>query len=166
MIIQLTGKVNYPLTLDPGVWIFDDRKVEWDNAFEHNTDKLFSEQNSDDDLKKTQERWSREVYQQKLDPPINKSISRFERNKILEGTYVMPLKPFLENAEIHEDAAAAVLTSSEGDQEITISQLHDGYFLFAREGKPLKEDGPVYFYFGDGSNKDTPIKGVNKITIK
>ncbi|MDN8677450.1 peptidyl-prolyl cis-trans isomerase, partial [Staphylococcus aureus] len=29
-IIMLTGKVNFTITLDPGVWIFDDRKVDLD----------------------------------------------------------------------------------------------------------------------------------------
>ena len=27
-IILLTGKVKYKLTLDPGVWIFDDRRID------------------------------------------------------------------------------------------------------------------------------------------
>ena len=29
---------------------------------------------------------------------------------------------------------------------------------FSNNGKPLKEDGPVHVYFGDGSNKQNPIK--------
>lgn len=32
-IIVLTGKVKFTITLDPGVWIFDDRKVDMDAYF-------------------------------------------------------------------------------------------------------------------------------------
>lgn len=33
MIIQLKGKVTYPITLDASVWIFDDRKIIFEEAF-------------------------------------------------------------------------------------------------------------------------------------
>ncbi|MDA8353303.1 MAG: hypothetical protein M0Z65_09010 [Firmicutes bacterium] len=32
-IIQLTGKVTYPITLDPTLWIFDDRRFEMADRF-------------------------------------------------------------------------------------------------------------------------------------
>ncbi|TCT26917.1 hypothetical protein EDD68_101274 [Melghiribacillus thermohalophilus] len=163
MIIQLTGKVNYHITLDPGVWIFDDRKIEWEQAFGHPLSN--DNPNGEEEANRLQQRWSREVYQQKINPPINKSISKFERNEILKGTYVMPIKPFIENAEIQDGAETVILSTSSGEHEISVNQLTEGYFLFARNGKPIKEDGPVYFYFGDGSNKDTPIKGVKQIIV-
>ncbi len=33
MIIQIKGNVKYPITLDPSVWIFDDRKILLEDAF-------------------------------------------------------------------------------------------------------------------------------------
>lgn len=32
-IIPIKGKVKYKITLDPGVWIFDDRKVDLNTYF-------------------------------------------------------------------------------------------------------------------------------------
>ncbi|MFS0661983.1 hypothetical protein AB1L07_24440 [Niallia alba] len=32
-IIQVTGLVNFPITIDPTVWIFDDRKQTADTVF-------------------------------------------------------------------------------------------------------------------------------------
>lgn len=39
-IITLTGNVAYSITLDPGVWIFDDRKVDLNTYFEESRDSL------------------------------------------------------------------------------------------------------------------------------
>ncbi|MDY0408070.1 hypothetical protein [Paracerasibacillus soli] len=39
MIVQLTGNITYPITLDPTVWIFDDRKIKLEEAF-NEKDKL------------------------------------------------------------------------------------------------------------------------------
>jgi hypothetical protein len=163
MIVQLKGKVKFPITLDPSVWIFDDRKVEFDQAF---LPKAEASKNPDEENEEASKRWDRAIYQQKINPPVNKSISKFERNKILESTFVMPIKPFLKNAEVNEDANAAYLITNNGETEISINDLENGYFLFAVDGKPIKENGPLHFYFGDGSNKDTPITGVNEILFR
>mgnify|MGYP001051368502 CR=1 FL=1 len=32
-IVTITGNVKYPITLDPSVWIFDDRKFDLDQFF-------------------------------------------------------------------------------------------------------------------------------------
>ncbi|QHS22122.1 hypothetical protein GWK91_03840 [Virgibacillus sp. MSP4-1] len=163
MIVQLAGNVKFPLTLDASVWIFDDRKEEFDRAFNRNNEQ---EDNPEDELEKASNRWNREVYQQKLNPPVNKSINKYERKKILDSTYVMNIKPFLKTAEVNESATAALLETENGEEEISLNALEDGYFLFAVEGKPVKEDGPLHFYFGDGSNKNTPVKGITGIKIK
>ncbi|SET86414.1 hypothetical protein SAMN05421676_109135 [Salinibacillus kushneri] len=163
MIVQLAGNVKFPLTLDASVWIFDDRKVEFDKAFQDHTAQ---ETDEEEELEKASNRWNREVYQQKLNPPVNKSISKFERKKILDSTYVMNIKPFLETAEVNESATSALLETNHGEEEISLDTLENGYFLFAVDGKPVKEDGPLHFYFGDESNKNTPIKGITGIKIK
>ncbi|WP_226034590.1 hypothetical protein [Aquibacillus saliphilus] len=163
MIVQLTGNVTYSITLDPTVWIFDDRKVEFDQAFSNENPK----QNKDDnELKKASERFDREVNQHRIKPPVNKSISRFERNKILENTYVMPIKDFLETAQINNSAKQARLVTTNTENTISLDELTNCFLLFAKKGKPLTEDGPVHLFFKDGSNKDEPIKGINKIIIE
>ncbi len=160
LIIQLGGKVNFPITLDASVWIFDDRKILFEEAF---TQK--KETKEDDSLKRAAERFNQEIYQQKINPPINKSINKFEREKILKNTYVMPIKSFVESAEFKDDAKSVLLTTSKGDVEISLEQLLNSYLLFADKGKPLADEGPVHLYFTDGSNRDKPIKGIKKITV-
>lgn len=160
MIVPITGKVAYSITLDPTVWIFDDRKVLLDEAF---TKKTGFKENTEE-LESAAQRWDRAVHQQ-IKPPVNKSISRFEGEKILKNSYVMPISDFIENAEIKPDATDATLVTKKGDIQISLVELKDCYLQFARDGKPLKEDGPVYLFFQDGSNKDEPIKHVSKIII-
>ncbi|MFA1818699.1 hypothetical protein ACDX78_00630 [Virgibacillus oceani] len=160
MIVPITGKVTYPITLDPTVWIFDDRKIEFDKAFENTSGKV-----EEDELKKAAERFNREVYQHAAKPPVNRSIKKFEREKILQSTYVMPLEDFIANAEVSPEAENVTLVTKEDEIIISLPELQQSYFLFARDGKPLKDDGPVHLYFQDGSNKSQPIKSITKIVI-
>ncbi|MFC0523994.1 hypothetical protein ACFFGV_10525 [Pontibacillus salicampi] len=162
MVIQLTGNVHYTITLDPTVWIFDDRKIDFSEAFTSNHSR---QQAEEDELKKQAQIWDRGVYQQKLDPPVNKSISTFDKKKILEGTYVMPLYHFLEHASIKENAVEATLETEKHSETISLEQLQQAALLFAKDGKPIQEEGPVHLYYLDGTNQDNPIKGIRKIII-
>lgn len=162
MIIPLKGNVTYPITLDASVWIFDDRKVILEEAF---TNKIIKEE--DDSLKKAAEMFDQEIYfQTKIKPPVNKSINKFEKEKILTHSFVMPLEDFINTAEVKPEATRARLKTGEDDVIITVEQLKSAYLLFAVDGKPLKKDGPVHLYFRDGSNKDKPIKNINEIIIE
>jgi len=163
MIIQLTGNVQHPITLDPTVWIFDDRKVSFEEAFTSTSEK---ENTDEDDIRKASQIWDREVYQQKLNPPINKSISTFEKKQILDGTFVMPIHHFLGNAQLNDNASGVTLETINGTHSITVDQLQNAQLLFAVDGKPIQEEGPVHFYFGDGSNQEEPIKGIKKIVVE
>ncbi|MGY0692256.1 hypothetical protein ACW2QC_05600 [Virgibacillus sp. FSP13] len=158
MIVPITGKVAYPITLDPTVWIFDDRKILFEEAFLQNTDNKVE----DDELEKASKRWDRAVF----NPPVNKSISRFEGEKILKNSYVMPIIDFIDNAEINDNAESAILATSNGEINISLNELRNGLLLFAVDGKIVKDDGPVHFFYQDGSNQENPIKGVQKIIIK
>ena len=160
MIIQLSGNVKFNITLDASVWIFDDRKILFDNAFSE-----MPEEEPVDELKKAAERFNLEVYQQKIKPPVNKSINKYEREQILVNTYVMPIYDFVENAEVDSDVTEAILTTTNGPVEVPIDKFKSSLLLFSENGKPVKEDGPVHLYFDDASNKDNPIKGISKITF-
>ena len=39
-IIFINGKVKFPITIDPLVWIFDDRKVEIDTYFNNEQEEV------------------------------------------------------------------------------------------------------------------------------
>lgn len=162
MIVQLTGNVTYAITLDPTVWIFDDRKILLDDAFSENRTRFKEEENQ---LRKSAERWDNEVSQQKVRPPVNKSITRFEREQALKNTYVMPIAEFVTHSEIKPDATDVTLVTKNGEHKITLSNLQNSYLLFAVKGKPVTEEGPVHLFFKDGSNRKNPIKGIQKIII-
>lgn len=162
MIVQLRGKVKFPITLDPTVWIFDDRKIVLKDAF---IEQKSSEQM--DDAEKTAEMFDQEVYfQTKIRPPVKKSIKKFDREKILTESYVMPLKPFVEHAEASNEATKARLITDGDDIIISFEQLLHSLVLFSFEGKPLQEDGPIHLYFGDGSNRENPFKAIKQIIIE
>ena len=111
--------------------------------------------------------FDQEVYfQSKIKPPVNKSINRFEKEKILKHSFVMPIETFIRSAEPEADVEHVRLKTNEDDVIITLDQLLNTYFLFSLNGKPLKEDGPVHLYFKDGSNKDAPIKGIKEIIFE
>ena len=56
-IIEIKGNVRYKITLDPSVWIFDERIVDLDTYFS-NPD---SQEKQEDDEKKFAASWAREV---------------------------------------------------------------------------------------------------------
>lgn len=161
MIVPIKGNVTYSITMDPTVWIFDDRKVLLEEAFT----KKPNESDKVNEFDKTAQRWSQEVYQQKIKPPVNKSINRFEKEKILKNSYVMPINDFIEHAELKSDAKEATLVTDQGDVNISLDDLKNCFLLFSVDGKPLKEDGPVHLFYQDGSNKDKPITGIKEIII-
>ncbi|WP_077309829.1 hypothetical protein [Terribacillus halophilus] len=153
MIITLTGKVEFPLTLDPSVWIFDDRKVLFENAFKEVEPVPDAEE----------KHWDRSVYQQKMKPPINKSLTREERKKALENSYVMPIADFLATANIQEDATHAVFVTETGEESVALDDLKASMFLFAVDGRSIKETGPAHCYLP--SKQEHPIMAIRQIRI-
>nr|WP_289039028.1 hypothetical protein [uncultured Allobacillus sp.] len=151
MIVQLKGNVQFPITLDPTVWIFDDRKIKLEEAFSPDKEENAPEKDTE--------------HQQRVRPPVNRSVSRFEGKKVLENSYVMPIKPFLETSSPNEGATSAILHTDQGEVEISLDKLKDSLLIFAIDGKPPKEDGPVHLLFGDGTNQYAPFKGIDLITI-
>lgn len=158
-IIQFSGNIQYKITLDPTVWIFDDRKLELDKAF-----KLMDD-STEDDLesytKRISEQWEKERAQGASFPPVNRSVKRMEKDKILSGTFVMPIQPFIEHAEPSRNVSNVSIVQNDGTSlTISFSKVKTAFLCFSKNGKPLNEDGPVHLYFKDGSNRDNPIKNI------
>jgi hypothetical protein len=162
-IVLLKGHVRFPLTLDPGVWIFDDRKVDLTTYFDQKTEEINALEAY---TKSVSEHWDREIKEGAIYPPINKSIKKFEKEKILSGTFAIPFKHFLSNSEPESNAKHVILITNEGEHALTLEEANRGIFGFSNHGKPLNEDGPIHFYFGDGSNRESPIKSVKEIVVK
>ncbi|WP_164669142.1 hypothetical protein [Virgibacillus doumboii] len=161
MIVPITGNVTYTITLDPTAWIFDDRKILLDEAFTEQT----AETDAENEVEEASKRWERAVKKPNLNSNGNKGIPRSEREEILSSSYVMPISNFVDYAEVNGDAEDVTLETSDGDVRISLEELQKCYLQFSLNGKPLKEDGPVYFFYRDGSNKDNPVKGIKKIVI-
>lgn len=160
MIIPISGNVTYPITLDASVWIFDDRKIKFEEAF---TDKPKEDKKVDPIKKKAEE--LTEAYDPKA-KQVNPGMNKQEREEALTNSFVMPLKQFVDHTEPKDDATKAKLITNKGEVEISLNELENSLLHFSKEGKPLTEDGPVHLYFKDGSNKDNPITGITKIIIE
>lgn len=162
MIVPVTGNVKYQITLDPSVWIFDERRIKFEDAF--SAEAAIEKFEQQEVSFSSAERFNREVVQATNN---NKPIPRKDADEILKSTYVMPFTPFYRTVEVQDTATDATIFQGNGNEvTLPLHQLENSYLLFALDGKPLREDGPVHIYFTDGSNKENPIKSVKKIVIK
>ncbi|MBG9443522.1 peptidyl-prolyl cis-trans isomerase [Cytobacillus firmus] len=162
-IIAFKGNVKYQITLDPGVWIFDDRRVDLTTYFMHEN---IRKNELEEYTKAVSKHWDREIMEGAVFPPTLKTEKKFEKEKVLTGTFGIPFKPFLMNAEPDESAEIVVIESEDGETSLTLSEAEELILGFSKDGKPLKEDGPVHAYLGDGSNYNSPIKRVKAFRVE
>nr|WP_106783985.1 hypothetical protein [Lysinibacillus timonensis] len=163
-IIPITGAVTYKITLDPTVWIFDDRRLDLTTYF---TQKEEQETDDVEYLKSMGKHWSREIMEGATFPPTLKTERKFDRQGMKTGTFGMKLSYFLKNAEIQEDATQVIFECENNTEHaFTIEEANTFIFKFSQDGKPLTEDGPVHLLFEDGSNLDKPIKNIRAIRVK
>lgn len=162
-IIPIKGAVTYTLTLDPTVWIFDDRKLDLTTYF---TSKP-AENDEEKYLRDVGAHWSREIMEGAVFPPTLKTERKFDRKGMMTGTFGMEIKPFLNNAGIKEEATEVVFECSNNEEHVfSIQEAKTLIFKFSQDGKPLTEDGPVHILFADGSNVENPIKNIVAIRVQ
>ncbi|WP_027408269.1 hypothetical protein [Anoxybacteroides tepidamans] len=164
-IIPITGKVKFSITLDPGVWIFDDRKVELESYFSGQNQKEEQSQ-KEDEIQKISAYWDREIQEGAVFPPTLKTEKKFAKEKLITGTFAMPLAPFLRNAEVLPEATSFSIITENEEVAIPLEKAYELILCFSKDGKPLKEDGPVHVYFGDGSNRSHPITYVRQFIVR
>jgi len=160
-IIQLKGNVQYQITLDPGVWIFDDRKKR--------IDEFFEKKDHDDELltyqKQVGKQWDREL-KEGAAIPTEKSEKAFVYKKDISGDWGIPFAPFLNNSNPGENVTKVIFHIEDGNTvEIDWKEALEGILWFAVDGKPIRENGPIYFLYGDGRNRMSPIKGIKAIEL-
>ncbi|WP_449539877.1 peptidyl-prolyl cis-trans isomerase [Ferdinandcohnia sp. Marseille-Q9671] len=162
-IIMIEGKTKYKITLDPSVWIFDDRKVDLLTYFQSN-------QKVEEDLaeytKAVSHQWDREIREGAIYPPTLKTEKKYEKEKVLTGTFGIPFNDFIKNAEPEMEATTLKIVQREKETVIPLIEAQDAILGFSKVGKPLREDGPVHFYFGDGSNQKNPIKNITAFIVE
>ncbi|GIN74427.1 hypothetical protein J14TS2_49020 [Bacillus sp. J14TS2] len=160
MIMNIKGKVKFPITLDVGAWIFDDRRIDLDTY-------SFEDEKQDDlteEATTVSKHWDRSVKEGAVSP--KQTRKRYEKAKMLTSTFAIKLEPFLKNAE--PDPKASLLVFETNGEDVSIP-LEEGYAIlvqFSNKGKALKEDGPVHILFPDGSNVDHPIKNVKAFRVE
>ncbi|QPC46209.1 peptidyl-prolyl cis-trans isomerase [Mangrovibacillus cuniculi] len=162
-IVTISGNVHFPITLDPSVWIFDDRRIDLDEFFSSQYENVSEEEKY---IEETAKHWEREIREGALNPPTLKSEKKFERQKILNTSLGIYLLPFIQNSQPKPDATTVVLKTQDKDIEIPLATIDQWIAQFSIVGKPLKEDGPIYLLKVDGTNRNTPIKNVHRIEIK
>jgi hypothetical protein len=78
----------------------------------------------------------------------------------------MELAPFLEHAQPKPDAAKVVIHQQDGSKTVVpLEMARKAVLQFARNGKPIRPNGPALFYFGDGSNKENPIGSITRLEV-
>ncbi|MHC0037308.1 peptidyl-prolyl cis-trans isomerase [Pseudoneobacillus sp. C159] len=162
-IITIGGKVRYQITLDPGVWIFDDRKIELASYFEEGK-KARNE--LEEYTKDISAHWDREIIEGAILSPTIKTEKTFKKQKLLTGTFVIPFKPFLKNAEPLKEATTLIVLTKSGELKFDLALANEFVLGFSKDGKPLKENGPIYVYFGDGTNLENPLSNVKGFIIE
>ncbi len=121
-IIPITGAVTYKITLDPTVWIFDDRRLDLKTYFTQTV-----EEDSEDIkyLLAMGKHWSREIMEGATFPPTLKTERKFDRQGMKTGTFGMEIKHFLKNAEIQEGATRVVFECEDGSEhEFSIDEAN------------------------------------------
>lgn len=162
-ILPLTGKVKFSITLDPTSWIFDDRKIEIQDFFEK------AKNGSGDVMEEEAKAYENEIkaLSAKLGKPaVGKHIRRYQKTQWLTDSFVIPARPFIDNAQPLEDATTVIFQQKGGEHySVPLEDVNKGVFAFSKNGKAIIDDGPLHFYYGDGSNAGNPIKGIEKIVI-
>ena len=161
-IIPITGNASFKITLDPTVWIFDDRRIDLDTYFGGD----YVERDEMEEYKEAMgKHWSREIMEGATFPPTLKSEKKYEKQKMLTGTFGMVLEPFIKNAEPAEDAETFTLVTEHGEHTFPLADAKKIILQYSLQGKPLRDGGPVYALLADGSNREEPIRFVTSIRI-
>ncbi|WP_257350598.1 peptidyl-prolyl cis-trans isomerase [Pseudalkalibacillus decolorationis] len=160
-IVFIDGKVRFPITLDPGVWIFDDRKLNLDTYFEEGT-----EDESDTYTKDVSEHWDRERTEgAEIPSQTNDNKIKYDKSELFSRSYGIQLNHFLINAEPDKNATQVLIQTTDGQEfSISITEAFNGVIGFSTNGKPVN-NGPVHFYYGDGSNRNEPICSIKRFTL-
>ncbi len=162
-VLELKGKVKYILTIDPGVFIFDDRKFDLNKYFDEK-EKVESEEEKY--LKAVSSHWDKEIIEGSAPPEKKPASKKTLKEKIATGTFGIGFAHFIKNAEPDKTASLIEIHTADGMEEITLEDGLQSVLGFSLNGKPLKEDGPVHFYYGDGRNKENPLKNIRGFIIK
>lgn len=159
-MIQITGAVKFPITLDSTTWIFDDRKVKIEDlesgVFEGTKPIEFDDNRE----------WNRAILEGATNPPTLNSEIKYKKRSVLEDTFVINMTPFFKNAEPHKEATTIRLSNADAHIDVPLQQLPYLFFKFAENGKRLYEDNGVdsFIYLPD-TGYDLSFQHVTHIEV-
>lgn len=156
-VIVIKGAVTYSITLDPSVWIFDERKIELLSFLDLDEEDQANELAY---LKGAGAHWDRELLEGATPPSTNTSLP--DMRKVLEGDYGIRLSYFLDNAKVDAEATILRIHRENNDSvDVSIDQARKAILQFSKNGKPIRENGPVLFYLLEQlRNGEQPIDSI------
>lgn len=163
-VIPIKGNVQHSITMDPGIWIFDDRRIDLETFF---TDGYVEKDEMEEYKRSMGKHWSREIMEGATFPPTLETEKLFEEKKVITGTYGIYLMHFLKNTEPKEGATYLHFETSGGEKHsIPFESAGEVIMKFCEDGKPLQNDGPIHILYKDGSNADNPIRNIIAIHVE
>jgi hypothetical protein len=156
-VILFKGAVTYPITIDPSVWIFDNRKIDLGT---YNGQEETAANETTDYLKGAGAQWDKELREGAVPPSERRSM--VEERKALDGDYAMRLSLFIDNAQPQPGVTHLRIHREDGESvTLPITEAKRAILQFAKNGKPIRERGPVYFYLPEmWQAKEQPIDNI------
>ncbi|WP_018921407.1 hypothetical protein [Salsuginibacillus kocurii] len=162
-IVFIHGDVKHTITIDPTVWIFDERKVDLTTYFQEDRKDAAQEE----EIASVAKRWEKERTEGSNMPEKHKTNEiRSKKEALLEGSFGIEFTPFLENSEPSTNASSLIIETEHSEHKLSLDEGSRLIIGFSSEGKPLYETGPVHAYYGDGSNQSNPITHVKGFRIE
>ncbi|UFJ42970.1 hypothetical protein LOK74_10945 [Brevibacillus humidisoli] len=163
-VIVIRGAVAYTITLDPSVWIFDERKIDLRS---YDFTKESSQNEQERYASEAGAQWDKEL-QEGAPLPSHQQRSLAAERKVLEGDYGINLAPFLDHAEPLPGATTVVI-HREGKQPVTLplQEARRAILQFAKGGKPIRDNGPVLMYLPEQvKNGEEPLDAITSFEVR
>ncbi|MGG1443718.1 hypothetical protein ABE354_17045 [Brevibacillus laterosporus] len=158
-VIVVKGAVEFPITIDPSVWVFDDRKFELSTYMEQDNLEL---QETQKYIRGAALHWEKEMKEGSTPPSQRKSL--VEERKVLEGDYAIKFAPFLENAKPYANAMTLRIHREQEDYvDVSLKKSKQIILQFSKDGRPIREKGPVFLYFPEDLHENK--QPLNNITM-
>jgi len=148
-IVQIKGNVTYSITLDPSVWILDDRKKKLEDFFLHNEEE---ENQLEAYTKAASMHWDRERTEGSTPPSQKKEQKKTIKEQLTTETFGILFRDFLKNSEPSETAKEIIVVSENESRTFPLEQAVQFVLCFSYKGKSLKEDGPIHVYFNQNEH--------------
>ena len=160
MIIQLKGNIKFQITLDPSTWIFDDRKLKIEEL-------LTNKEDEEQILFNDEAEWNRQIIEGETKPPTLKSEKKYKKRELLDSSFAICLKPFLEYTEPNsvEDAEITFI-HNDGETTLPYNEREEMYAHFSNNGKRLYDDGMFDLIVVNNGHESLRLTHVTGIEFK